>query len=375
MEDEDKLRKLITEIVQKEIDAYEKKRKYDHIAIIGVRDNDAVAQNIAKYLGKELVMVERTIFEDLERLLELKRNLNGMNAYVVSTLGLKQEPTISMWDTFLVGDALKGTCKVNKVIGVVPDLWYAAQDKTHSRRQALSARVVAKFMKATGYDHLITIQLHSEQLEGQYESMDHLKGIPIVADYIKRNYTDAKGFIPVSPDGGANRPRDELANDLGAKVKGVGEYSGKRDRYSRDEKKRGFYKGDPVEGLDVIIFDDMGRTLGTMINCAEEVNKLGAKRIIGAFPHMKNFGTEKFLDNLAKGYLHELVVFNTRPEIVGMIQGNEFMRKTMTVLDISNYLAEAILRYEMGGTAKEMIKEVPVDKLYTVLHKAENTKA
>jgi ribose-phosphate pyrophosphokinase len=339
-----------------------------------VRENDTLAERISQILEVPLVKIKRDVFDDMERVAIIKDNISGKDAYVISTIGFRQEPDVALMDTVRLLDALS-ICSVNKKVTVMPDALFSAQDKTGGLRTSITAQVVADILKNVVHtSSLVTIEFHAEQIEGFYKPKraDSLRGSPIICDFVMNNYPYQ--LIGVNADSGGVRLRDELAKEFGVKkrILGKGSYSGMRNRDAADEKSKGDYLGPDPKGQCVIIYDDMGRTLGTMSNCAEEAKNRGAAKVIGACAHLKTFGTEKFMNNLAKGYIDELIVLNTRPEILGMIQNDKLMRQKITVLDIAPYLAETIMRLELGYTVREMMGEIrDRSNLYKVLHRAE----
>ncbi|MFH0870462.1 MAG: ribose-phosphate diphosphokinase [archaeon] len=350
----------------------EKEKVKDRIALLSVRENDTLADRISQILDVPLVKIKRDQFDDLERVPIIQENISGKNAYVISTLGLRQEPDVSFMDTVRLFDALARCSVVNKV-GVFPDHWFAAQDKTNNFRTAITGELAADIFGLVNMTSLITVEFHAEQIEGFYgrKRADSLRGSPIIADYVMNTYPYQ--FIAVNADAGGIRQRDELGKELKVRdrILGVGSYSGARDRDVKDEKKKGDYIGQDPKGQYVVIYDDMGRTLETMENCAEEAKNKGAAKVIGACAHLKTFGSEKFMKNLSKGFVDELVVLNTRPEIVSMIEQNELMRQRITVLDISPYIAQTIRRLELGYSVREMMGEIKDrSALYNILRKA-----
>ena len=114
--------------------------KENSIALISVRENDCLATRIAARLGKPLINMDIVTFGDGEKKCWIKENLRGRHVYVISTIGLNEDPDVSLANTMKVLSALKRTCKVKTINVIAPCLWYQAQDKAHSRREPITVR-------------------------------------------------------------------------------------------------------------------------------------------------------------------------------------------------------------------------------------------
>ena len=360
----------VGEVLKAEMD----RRFRDSYALISVRHNDPLAASIAGVLGKKLVESETLIFGDGEKKPVIKENLSGKQVYVIATVGLGEDPDVSFANTCRIVSTLRRTCKVSRINVVAPCLWYQAQDKTHARREPISVRDIAEDILRRGMDHIIVMELHSEQIEIAFDSFDHLKVSPIVGHYLSHRFEqNREKVILISPDDGGVRTREELYKNINPEcIGGQAAVHQLRVRGRIDEKNILDFVGD-VEGKTCVIFDDMIRSGTTMFQAAAEAKKRGARRVIGAVAHYYGFNSkgQTFEQKLLESELDELVITNTRPDQFHAALQSPGLRSKLTFMDIAPYLGRAIRNYLSGGTVKDMIYRVADrSEFYQILHEA-----
>ncbi len=368
------LERFVEDKVQEILVEEREKRFRDSFALISVRKGDSLATSIAQILGKKLVKVEILSFGDGEKKPVIHENLSGKQVFVIATVGMGEDPDVSFANTCRIVSALSRTCKVMRINVVAPCLWYQAQDKTHARREPISVRDIADDITRRGMNHIMVVELHSEQIEIAFNSFDHLKITPILGDYLSDRFRkNSEKVVLISPDEGGVRTREDLFKNMDPKwIAGQAAAHQLRIRGSVDEKAIMDFFGD-VRGKTGVIFDDMLRSGTTMFQAASEAKKKGAKRMIGATAHFYGLSSKGvgFENKLLESDLDELIVTNTRPDTCLEALKNPGLRSKLTLLDISPYLARAIKNYQSGGTVKEMIYRVPNrGELYHVVHEA-----
>ena len=209
------LERFVEDKITEAMKADREQRFRDSFALISVRRDDSLAEGIAKILGKSLVKWDLFIFGDGEKKPVIHENLSGKHVYVIATVGRGEDPDISFANTCRIVSTLRRTCKVSRINVVAPCLWYQAQDKTHARREPITVRDVADDITRRGMDHIIVMELHSEQIEIAFNSFDHLKVTPIVGHYLTRRFQEAgEKLILISPDDGGVRTREELYKNI-----------------------------------------------------------------------------------------------------------------------------------------------------------------
>ena len=369
------LERLIEDKVSEELKRERDRRFRDSFALVSVRPDDGLAECIARQLGKRLVEIEFVVFGDREKKVVIQENLRGKHVFVIATVGDGEDPDVSLANTCKLVSALRRTCKVQQINLVVPCLWYQAQDKTHARREPITARDVADDLMRRGMSHIIVAELHAEQIEIAFESFDHLKMAPLFAEYLSNRFHDKDdGIVLVAPDDGGVRAREDLYKNLDNRlIAGQASVHQLRKRGSTDEKEIMDFVGD-VEGKICVIFDDMLRSGTTMFQAATAAKQGGAERVIGLVAHYYGFDSMthgSFEDRLKNSDLDELVTANTRPDVLELVRSNPVLQSKVTVLDISRYLAQAIRNYQTGGTVKDMIARLTDRRdLFQLAHEA-----
>lgn len=370
------LERLIEDKVREEL-ARERNRQFrESFALISVRGSDRIAEEIASHLGKSLVPLDLVVFGDGEKKTVIYENLRDKDVYVIATIGEHEDPDVSLANTLKVVSTLRRTCKVRQINLVVPCLWYQAQDKTHARREPISVRDVADDLIRRGMNHIIVLCLHAEQIEIAFDSFDHLKTEPILADYLGRRFGErGEPMVLISPDDGGVRMREELYKNLDPKfVDSMAAVHQLRLRGERDKKELLDFVGD-VEGKVGVILDDMMRSGTTMFQAAEAAKRRGARKVIGLITHFYGFDSSSksgFEERLRGSAVNELVCIDTRGDLLERVQRSPALRECITVLDVSRYLALAIRNYESGGTVKDMLRVSDLRELYRVAHVAGN---
>jgi len=287
-------------------------------------------------------------------------------------------------------NATKRTGKAKEIILVMPDYPCARQDKTHAMRECISARLVADLFDKAGLDDIITIDLHSEQIEGFFKSVDHLKMTPIFADYLKKRYDkltkkfnlkgDYSDLVVVAPDEGGLRSANDFAKRIGENVE-VAFAKQQRKRNVIHKKKIYGLVGD-VKNKIVVSYDDILATGSTMFNVAKAVKQGGAKYMFGLCTHALGFDDKDednkiiktFGQKLDESDIDELVVTNSRPEFYECVLKDELLQKKTNVISIAKYLAEAIKRSKKGETIREMMRNIEIEDLYEEIYEAKQEK-
>ena len=370
------LERLIEDKVREELQRERDRIFRESFAVIAVRSGCPLATSIARHLGKALVKVDLVIFGDGEKKTVINENLRGKSVYVIATVGDGEDPDVSLANTCKIISTLRRTCKVAQINMVAPCLWYQAQDKTHARREPITVRDVADDLIRRGMNHITVVELHAEQIEIAFDSFDHLKMAPLFADHIARRFAGTgEKVILIAPDDGGVRTREELFKNLNPElIAGQASVHQLRKRGSIDEKEIMDFVGN-VEERTGIIYDDMIRSGTTMFQAAAAAKAGGAKRVIGVVAHFYGFDSStqgSFESRLKSSDVDELIVSNTRPDVLKRVLQSPVLRSKVTVLDISPYLSQAIRNYQTGGTVKDMILRVAEKRdLYQVLHEAE----
>jgi len=285
-----------------------------------------LSNDVCTYLGIPLGSVESRQFSDGETFVKVNENVRGADVFVIQSTYTPANDRII--ELCLLIDALR-RASAERVNAVVPYFGYARQDRKDQGRVALSAKLVANLISMAGADRLLTIDLHSNQIQGFFDiPVDHLIAAPILVEHVKEmNLTNT---VVVSPDVGNVKRARNYAERLDIPLAIVDK---RRPRPNESEVQS--IIGD-IEGRNVLIFDDMIDTAGTIVNAARALRERGALKVIGCCTHPVLSGPA--LDRLKNSELEQLIVTDTIPPSPGWAEAR------IKALSVAPLLGEAIRR-------------------------------
>lgn len=309
------------------------------ITLLKGNANPVLAKNIAQHLGAKLCDVTVDRFSDGELNIQINENVRGSNAYIIqSTCSPSND---NLMELVLMADALR-RASAGYITAIIPYFGYARQDRrVRSARVPISAKVAADMMASVGINHVITVDLHADQIQGFFDMpVDNVYATPVTFADIHRK--GLKDIIVVSPDvGGVVRARAiaKRLNDADLAI-----IDKRRPGANRVEVMN--IIGD-VTDRDCIIVDDIVDTAGTLCMAVEALKKQGARTVTAYATHAILSGNA--IDNLNNSMLDELVVTDTIP-LSTAAKNCEKIRQ----LDMSQYFADIICRIEKNGSVSSM---------------------
>ncbi len=313
------------------------------------RANQTLAEKICRHLDMELGAAEVRNFADGEIRININENVRGTDVFVVQST---QPPADHLLELLLMMDAMK-RASADRITAVIPYYGYARQDRKAQPRVPLSAKLVANLLARSGADRILTMELHAEQIQGFFDiPVDHLYSTPIFIERLPEN--KLKNMVVVAPDTGrANRARG-FATRLGSKhpIAIVDK------RRTGPNESKVFAVVGKVAGFDVLIYDDMIDTGGTLVGAAEILLKHGARSVSAVATHGV-LSTKPGLDETGKPN-KPAVELIADSEISGVIITDtihlppEKKHKKIEVLSVSPLLAEAILRIHRGESVSSL---------------------
>lgn len=291
--------------------------------------NLQLTQDIAAYLQRPVGKASLSRFSDGETSLEIMESVRGSDVFVVQSVC---EPTNdNLMDLLIMIDALR-RASAERITAVIPYYGYARQDRrVRSVRVPITAKLVANMLGTSGVDRVLTVDLHSEQIQGFFNiPVDNVYASPLLLlDIYRSKYPD---LIVVSPDvGGVVRARS-VAKQLDDAELAIID----KRRPRANESQVMHIIGD-VAGKTCIVIDDMVDTAGTLCSAAGALKKHGANKVVALATHAVLSGSA--LDNIESSELDELIVTDTIP----LSQRAENCRKIRS-LSVANLLAETIRR-------------------------------
>jgi ribose-phosphate pyrophosphokinase len=297
------------------------------LVIASGRAHQPLAQEVAEILGTEVVPTTAYDFANGETFVRYERSVRGVDAFIIQS----HPQPINHWimEQLLMVDAMK-RASAKRITVVAPFFPYARQDKKHKGREPISARLMADLFKAAGADRLMSVDLHTPQIQGFFDGpVDHLWALPMLADHIAATFgTD--NLTVVSPDSGRVRVADIWADRLGTPLAIVHK---RRDPDKPNQVQVNEIVG-AVSGRDCILVDDMIDTGGTILAAAKALKANGARKVIVAATH--GVFSAPAVERLSDPVIDSVVVTNTLP----ITPDKEFA--SLTVLSIAPLIAKAI---------------------------------
>ncbi|MCW4034513.1 MAG: ribose-phosphate diphosphokinase [Candidatus Bathyarchaeota archaeon] len=244
----------------------------------------SLGQKVAEVLNAKTVEVKLKLFPDGEYALRFEGDLKGEDVVIVQTTGQPQDTNVMQ--LLLMLDAAKDL-GAKKVTAVVPYLAFARQDKRFLVGEAISGETLVKLIEACGIDQFITVNIHAENTLKKFNiPTQNLSAITTLAQHFKDQ--GLEGAFALSPDKGAIEIAEEASKVLGG---GCGWLKKERDRYTGEIQVE--EKSLDVKGRDVIVFDDIISTGGTIARAVKMLKSQGAKRVYTACVHALLIGEAK----------------------------------------------------------------------------------
>jgi len=261
-----------------------------------------VAANLSAKLGAKLLTVETIDFPDGESKIRLVDEVRNKKVIVVQST----YPPVDKHLVQLLALSHKLSEEGADVYAAVPYLGYARQDKEFMKGEVVTLGVIAHLMRSVGIKRLVTVDIHSMQALGLFSfPVYSCSSIPLLADYISRNY-DLQKPISVSPDFGSSARVEAFAAVLKSEFVS---FKKRRDRTTGEISTED--QSLNLLGRDAVIIDDMISTGGSVVKCAQLLKKNHANRVIAACAHPVLVGGAA--DKIKQAGVDELLATNTIP--------------------------------------------------------------
>lgn len=299
------------------------------IKIFAANSNPDLAKKVTECLGIPLGKCDVGKFSDGEVSVSVYETVRGSDVFVIQSTS---EPVNdNLMELLVMIDAFK-RASAGRITAVVPYYGYARQDRKAKGRDPISAKLVADLITVSGADRILTMDLHAPQIQGFFNiPVDHLEGMPILANYMEKKFGKGReNTVVMSPDvGSINRAR-KFAERLDLPIAIIDK---RRQKANVSEVLN--IIGD-IEGKDVIIFDDMIDTAGTLVNGVNAIKSKGAKTVTACATHAVLSGPA--IDRINACPLDEIVLLDT------IALPPEKKLDNMTILSTAPVFAEAITR-------------------------------
>lgn len=288
--------------------------------------NPELANEIAAHLGVKVGEAFVGHFNNGEIQVIVDESVRGKEVFIVQPTSFPVNE--NLMELLIMVDAFK-RASARHVTAVIPYYGYARQDRKTRGREPISAKLIANLLTTAGVSRVITMDLHAGQIQGFFDiPVDHLPGVPILAEYIASKKLD--DLVVVSPDlGGVTRAR-QLADRLQAPIAII------EKRRPAPGVAEVMNTIGSVEGKTAIIVDDIVDTAGSLVEGAKALGRLGAKEVYACCTHPVL--TNPAIERISNSNIKELIVTNTIP-----LPPEKQIPKIKS-LSVAPLLSEAIVR-------------------------------
>ncbi len=299
------------------------------LVLVSGTSNTTLSKSISEHLDVPLVSPQLIRFANGEIFCEIEKNVRGADVFVIQSTCAPVND--NLMELLIMIDALKRASAAS-ITAVIPHYGYARQDRKVSPRTPISAKLVADMITVAGATRIITMDLHSGQIQGFFNiPFDNIYASPVILNYIQKELFNANTVF-VSPDaGGVERVR-HYAKKLNAEMALID-----KRRTQPNVAKAMNVVGD-VKGKDAVIIDDMIDTAGTLVEAAKALRREGAQKIYACASH-GIFSAPAFERIVACEELEGVVVTDTIPLSA---EGKKIAK--IKVLSIGDILAKAVHR-------------------------------
>ncbi|WP_199432597.1 ribose-phosphate diphosphokinase [Qaidamihabitans albus] len=311
-----------------------------NLMLFSGRAHVELAEEVAKNLNATITPQTLHNFANGEIFVRYEESVRGSDAFVIQS----HTTPINEWvmEQLIMVDALK-RASAKRITVIMPFYPYARQDKKHKGREPISARLIADLFKKAGADRIMTVDLHTAQIQGFFDGpVDHLLAQTVLADHVRDTYGDADITV-VSPDSGRVRLAEKWAQQLGDRP--IAFIHKTRDPDTPNQAVANRVVGH-VQGRLCVLIDDMIDTGGTIVKATEALIEAGASDVVIASTH--GILSDPATERLAGCQAREVVITNSLP----IPEEKRF--PGLTVLSIAPLLARAIEQVFEDGSVTSL---------------------
>ena len=313
--------------------------KNKKLKIFSGRSNPLLAENIARNLNQKLGKISIRTFADGEIWVKYEENIRGSDVFVIqSTNG----PSENIMELALMIDAAV-RASADTVTVVIPYFGYGRQDRKDQPRVPISSRVIVDILTAMGTNRIITLDLHSTQIQGFAKiPFDNLYSRSIIFQAIKNENLDPKNSVVLAPDIGSVKMSQGYAKNLGMHFALID-----KRRFAPNKTEINHLIGE-LKDMDVLIIDDMIDTAGTLVNASESAFDKGAKSVTAIATH--GVLSEPAISRLDKSRIKKIIITDT------IVLNKEKLIDKLEVISVSGIFGQAVERVHNGESVSALFE-------------------
>ena len=312
-------------------------RNDSQIKIFAGTASQEFTKRICDFLGVPVAASLVKRFSEGNTYVKIGEKVRGLDVYVVQTIGLN--PNNEFMELLFWVDAFKRS-GVNSVTAIIPYFGYAKADKKDEPRVSIRARVCADCLEVTGIDRVVTMDLHSAQIQGFFRKpVDHLYAAGVFCKYIES--MQLENYVITSPDEGFAKNARYYSNRLSVPLA-----IGDKQRLSHNEKVEIYGLMGNVEGKTAVIVDDFTISCDTLIETSKVLKERGAKEVFAFVSHL--LLSKKGVDALNKSPIAKLFATDT------VTNPNAFTSDKIEIISVSDMFAKAIRIIHEKDTLSEL---------------------
>ncbi|MCK5128551.1 MAG: ribose-phosphate diphosphokinase [Clostridiales bacterium] len=312
------------------------------ISIFAGSTGGAFAQRMCEYLNVDLGKSEVIRFSEGNTFVRVLETVRAKDVYLVQPIGLDSNNEFT--EILFWMDAFK-RASANSVTAIIPYYGYAKGDKKDEPRVSIRGRVCAECIELAGADRIVTMDLHSPQVQGFFKKpVDHLFGAPILTQYVRMLGLD--DYVVVAPDAGFTKEARSFAGRLG-----VPTVLCDKQRTGHDESPEILEVIGDVSGKNCLIVDDFSISGGTLCEVAYQLKDRGAKQILACTSH--SLVNEKGLNRIMESPIDTYITTDTVNNDI--VLNSDFTQ----VVSVAPLFAETVRRIHVRESVSVLFDEAP----------------
>lgn len=315
-------------------------RRFSDMRVFSGRSHCELTESICKHLGIEPGKREIIRFSNENLLVQVEESVRESDVYVIQT----SCPPVNehIMELLIFIDALK-RASAARVTAVLPYFPYVRSDKKDRPRIPITARLMADLLEAAGADRVVTMDLHSPQIQGFFKiPLDHLQAAPLLADFIRKN-VDVSNAIVVASDAGEAKDAAAFASRLNLDIAIID-----KRRQAHDENAVAANLIGDVRGKTAILIDDEVASGGTLLQAADFLRREGAIEVVACATHAVFTGSAP--QKLGDSNITRMAVTDTIPV------SEEKRFDGLEVLSVAELFADAIRRIHTGESVSTLFQ-------------------